>query len=78
MPKTAFSTRFGYYEFLVMLFRLTNALASFMHLMNRVFQPYLDQFVIGFIDDILMYSKNEHEHEHHLQIVLQILRNVVC
>ena len=74
VPKTAFRTRYGHYEFLVMLFGLTNASAAFMDLMNRVFHPYLDQFVVVFIDDILVYSKDAQEHEHHLWIVLQILR----
>ena len=74
VPKTAFKTRYGHYEFLVNPFGLTNAPAAFMDLMNRVFHPYLDQFVVVFIDDILMYSKDAQEHEHHLRIVLQILR----
>ena len=74
VPKTAFITRYGHYEFLVMPFGLTNAPAAFMNLMNRVFHPYLDQFVVVFIDDILVYFKDAHEHEHHLRIVLQILR----
>ena len=71
IPKTAFSTRHGLYEFLVMSFGLTNALAYFMYLMNSVFMPELDKFVVVFIDDILAYSKNKDEHSEHLQIVLQ-------
>ena len=74
IPKTAFRTRYGYYEFLVMSFRLTNAPTIFMDLMNRVFRPYLDRFVIVFIDDILVYSRSELEHERHLGLVLQTLR----
>jgi hypothetical protein len=75
IPKTAFSTRYGLYEFLVMSFGLTNAPAYFMYLMNSVFMPDLDKFVVVFIDDILVYSKSEHEHTEHLHIVLQRLRD---
>nr|GFC19863.1 DNA/RNA polymerases superfamily protein [Tanacetum cinerariifolium] len=74
VSKTAFRTRYGHYEFLVMPFGLTNALVVFMDLTNRVFHKYLDKFVIVFIDDILVYSKTREEHEDHLRIVLEILR----
>jgi hypothetical protein len=75
IPKTAFSTRYGLYEYLVMSFGLTNAPAYFMYLMNSVFMPELDKFVVVFIDDILVYSKNEAEHAEHLHIVLQRLHD---
>jgi hypothetical protein len=75
IPKTAFSTRYGLYEYLVMSFDLTNAPTYFMYLMNSVFMPELDKFVIVFIDDILVYSKNKKDHAEHLKIVLTRLRD---
>ncbi|KAL0546890.1 hypothetical protein IC582_016808 [Cucumis melo] len=75
VPKTAFRSRYGHYEFIVMSFGLTNDPAVFMDLMNRVFREFLDTFVIVFIDDILIYSKTEAEHEKHLRMVLQTLRD---
>jgi hypothetical protein len=74
IPKTAFSTRYGLYDYLVMSFGLTNAPAYFMYLMNSIFMPELDKFVVVFIDDILVYSKSEEEHASHLHVVLQRLR----
>jgi hypothetical protein len=73
IPKTAFSTRYGLYEFTVMSFGLTNAPAYFMNLMNKVFMEYLDRFTVVFIDDILIYSKSDSDHEEHLRLVLQKL-----
>jgi hypothetical protein len=75
IPKTAFVSRYGLYEFTVMSFGLTNAPAYFMYMMNKVFMEYLDNFVMVFIDDILVYSRNEGEHEGHLRLVLQKLRD---
>nr|GEU71166.1 hypothetical protein [Tanacetum cinerariifolium] len=74
IPKTAFKTRYGHYEFQVMLFGLTNAPTVFMDLMNRVCKPYLDRFVIVFIDDILIYSKSKKEHEGHLKLIMRLLK----
>jgi hypothetical protein len=74
IPKTTFSMRYGLYEYLVMSFGLTNALAHFMYLMNSVFMPELDKFVMVFINGIIVYSKKMEEHEEHLRIVLQRLR----
>ena len=74
MQKTAFRTRYGHYEYKVMPFGVTNAPGVFMKYMNRIFHTYLDKFVVVFIDDILIYSKNEEEHAKHLKIVLQVLK----
>jgi hypothetical protein len=75
IPKIAFVLRYGLYEFTMMSFGLTNAPAYFMYMMNKVFMEYLDKFVVVFIDDILVYSRNEGEHEGHLRLVLQKLRD---
>ena len=74
VSKMAFRTRYGHHEFLVMSIKLTNAPAAFMDLTNRVFRPYMDQFVVVFIDDILVYSKGIEEHMYHLRTILQTLR----
>ena len=74
IPKTAFITRYGLYEYTVMSFGLTNAPATFMRLMNSVFHEYLDKFVVVYIDDILVYSKTEDEHAEHLRLILTKLR----
>ena len=75
IPKTAFRMWYGHFEFTVMPFGLTNAPAAFMDFMHRVFQPYLDRFVVVFVDDILIYFNYEEEHEGHLRITLQVLRD---
>ena len=74
MHKTTFRTQYGHYEFLVMPFGLINAPAAFMDLMNRVFQSYVDRFIVVFIDDILVYSKDRGDHDTHLRVVLETLR----
>ena len=74
IPERAFRTRYGYFEFIVMPFGLMNAPTTFIDLMYWVFQPYLDRFVVVFVDDILIYSKFEEDHERHLRVVLQTLR----
>jgi hypothetical protein len=74
IPKTTFHTRYGLYEYTVMIFGLMNAPVYFMYLMNKVFMEYLDKFVVVFLDDILVYSKTEEEHEEHLRLVLEKLR----
>jgi hypothetical protein len=75
IPKTMFITRYGLYEYTVMSFGLTNTPAYFMYLMNKVFMKYLDKFMVVFIDDILIFSKNGEEHDKHLCMVLQKLRD---
>ena len=74
IPKTAFTIRYGLYEYTVMPFGLTNAPAYFMNMMNKVFMEFLDKFVVVFIDDILIYSKSKEEHEGHLRLILEKLR----
>ena len=76
--KTTFRTRYGHYEFFVMPFGLKNAPAAFIDLMNLVFRPYVDQFVVVFIDDILVYSKDRENHDTHLRVVLETLRKSSC
>jgi hypothetical protein len=73
IPKTIFNSRYGLYEYTVMSFGLTNAPAYFMYRMNKVFMEYLDKFVMVFIDDILVYSRGEEDHEEHLRLALQKL-----
>ena len=75
IPEATVRTHYGHFEFTVMPFGLTNVPTSFMDLMHKVFQPYLDQFIIVFVDDILIYSQSEWEHEYHLRIILQLLRD---
>jgi hypothetical protein len=74
IPTTVFVSRYGLYEYTVMSFGLINAPAYFMYLMNKVFMEYLDKFVMVFIDDILVYSRSEEEHEEHIRLALQKLR----
>ena len=74
IPKMVFRTQYGHFKFKVMLFGLTNAPTTFMDLMHRVFQPYLDRFVMVFVDDILIYSNYAKDHDGHLRVVLQTLR----
>ncbi|KAH7847214.1 hypothetical protein Vadar_023376 [Vaccinium darrowii] len=74
IPKITFCTRYGHYEFVVMPFGFPNAPATFMDLMNRIFRAYLDRFVVVFVDDILVYSPSEEDHQFHLSIVLELLK----
>ena len=74
VPKTAFRTRYGHYEFLVLPFGLTNAPATFMTLMNNIFREYLDKFIVVYLDDILIYSRTKKEHLQHIYLTLEILR----
>jgi len=74
VQKTTFRSRYGHYEYVVMPFGVTNAPAVFMDYMNRIFGPFLDKFVVVFIDDILIYSKTQEEHAEHLRLVLGVLR----
>ncbi|KAD0838885.1 hypothetical protein E3N88_43642 [Mikania micrantha] len=78
IPKTAFRTRYGHYEFTVMPFGLTNAPAAFMDMMNRICKPFIDKFIVVFIDDILIYSKTREDHSNHLKILLELLRQENC
>ena len=75
IPKKAFRMRYGHFEFTMMPFGLTNAPVAIMDLMHRVFQPYLNQFIVVFVDNVLIYFKSEKEHEGHLRIMLQVLRD---